>query len=377
MIYLDNASTTKPSDNVKQAVIDAMENFGNPSSMHRLGLDAEKLIKNTALLLAGALGVRAEDIYFTSGGTEANNTAILGYCRRNRKKGLHIITTAIEHPSVKAPFKKLREEGFEVTEIGVTEEGVLDLEEFEKALRTDTIFVSCMWVNNETGNIQPVDKLKEIMKKHSPDAVLHVDGVQAFGKIECKPKKYGIDMLSLSSHKIHGLKGTGALYINSVMIEPFVIGGGQQKDIRSGTENVPGIAAFGAAVKALDIRNDYEYIKGLRERLLKGIRDNIENVKINGEGEMSPYILNVSFVGIKAEILLHTLEAYGIYVSTGSACSTNKPMPSEVLTAMGCKREEILGAVRFSIGQDVTEADIDEVIEILKKEVKNIRKYMR
>lgn len=377
MIYLDNASTTKPSERAKEAVFAAMENFGNPSSMHRLGIDAEKIIKKSAENVAGVLGVRPEDIYFTSGGTEANNTAILGFCQKNKKRGRHIITTKIEHPSVLEPFRKLEKEGFEVTYIGVDKNGVLALDEFEKALREDTIFVSCMWVNNETGNIQPVDKLKEIMKKHAPNAALHVDAVQAFGKIECKPKKHGIDLLSLSAHKIHGIKGTGALYINSVNAEPLLIGGGQQKNMRSGTENVVGISALGAACMEISLASKFEKNAALKERLMKGILDKIPKVKVNGFGDMSPYVLNISFLGIKAEILLHALEAQGIFVSTGSACSSNKPMPSHVLSAMGCSREEIMGAVRFSFGADINEGDIDTVVSVLEKEVGNIRKYMR
>ncbi len=377
MIYLDNASTTKPSERAKEAVFAAMENFGNPSSMHRLGIDAEKIIKKSAENVAGVLGVRPEDIYFTSGGTEANNTAILGFCQKNKKRGRHIIATKIEHPSVLEPFRKLEKEGFEVTYIGVDKNGVLALDEFEKALREDTIFVSCMWVNNETGNIQPVDKLKEIMKKHAPNAALHVDAVQAFGKIECKPKKHGIDLLSLSAHKIHGIKGTGALYINSVNAEPLLIGGGQQKNMRSGTENVVGISALGAACMEISLASKFEKNAALKERLMKGILDKIPKVKVNGFGDMSPYVLNISFLGIKAEILLHALEAQGIFVSTGSACSSNKPMPSHVLSAMGCSREEIMGAVRFSFGADIDEGDIDTVVSVLEKEVGNIRKYMR
>lgn len=377
MIYLDNASTTKPSERAKEAVFAAMEHFGNPSSMHRLGIDAEKIIKKSAENVAGVLGVRPEDIYFTSGGTEANNTAILGFCQKNKKRGRHIITTKIEHPSVLEPFRKLEKEGFEVTYIGVDQNGVLALDEFEKALREDTIFVSCMWVNNETGNIQPVDKLKAIMKKHAPNAALHVDAVQAFGKIECKPKKHGIDMLSLSAHKIHGIKGTGALYINSVNAEPLLIGGGQQKNMRSGTENVAGISALGAACMEISLASKFEKNAALKERLMKGILDKIPKVKVNGFGDMSPYVLNISFLGIKAEILLHALEAQGIFVSTGSACSSNKPMPSHVLSAMGCGREEIMGAVRFSFGADIDEGDIDTVVSVLEKEVGNIRKYMR
>ena len=376
MIYLDNASTTKPSDGVKKAVLDAMENFGNPSSMHRLGIDAEKIVKNSRLAVSNVLGVSPDNIFFTSGGTEANNTAILGYCRRNKKRGTHIITSAIEHPSVAVPFKKLSEEGFDVTVIGVDKEGKLDLDAFKKALREDTIFVSVMWVNNETGNIQPVDKLKALMKSLAPKAVLHVDAVQAFGKIECKPNKFGIDMLSVSGHKIHGIKGIGALYINNgINFDPHIIGGGQQKDKRSGTENVVGIAAIGEATRELTFQNDKIYT--LRDRLMSGLLENVPNIRINGEGEKSPFILNVSFIGIKAEILLHTLENHGIFVSTGSACSTNKPMPSPVLTAMGLKREEIMGAVRFSLSEDICEEDIDKTILAVTKEVENIRRIMR
>ena len=376
MIYLDNASTTKPSENVKNAVIDAMENFGNPSSMHRLGIDAEKIVKNSKSEVAKVLGVNSDDIFFTSGGTEANNTAILGYCRRNKKRGTHIVVSAIEHPSVSVPFKKLSEEGFVVSVVGVDDRGVLNIDEFQNVLGEDTIFVSCMWVNNETGIIQPVDKLKEIMKKISPRAILHVDGVQAFGKIECKPNKSGIDMMSVSGHKIHAIKGIGALYVkNGINFDPHLIGGGQQKDKRSGTENVVGIAAIGAAAREIDLSKDS--VSNFRDRLEAGLKENIENVKINGEGEKSPYILNVSFPGIKAEILLHALENHGIYVSTGSACSTNKPMPSPVLTAMGLKREEIMGAVRFSLSEDITEEDIDKTILAVKKEVENIRRIMR
>lgn len=376
MIYLDNASTTQPSAAACAAARTAMEQFGNPSSMHRLGLEAEKLVKNARRSVAGVLGVTPEEVYFTSGGTEANNTAILGYCRRNKRRGRHVITTKIEHPSVSEPFEVLKAEGFEVTYIGVGQDGTADLSQLEAELRPDTIFVSCMWVNNETGCIQPVEKIKEIMKRHAPSAALHVDAVQAFGKIECKPKKHGIDLLSVSAHKIHGLKGTGALYVGNVNTAPYLIGGGQQKGMRSGTENVVGIAAFGAACEELSAE-DFSKTEKLKKRLSDGILENIDRVKINGGGKMSPYILNVSFLGIKAEILLHALEPHGIFVSTGSACSTNKPMPSSVLTAMGCKREEIMGAVRFSFGAELDESDIDFAAECLKKEVSQIRKYMR
>lgn len=378
MIYLDNASTTKPSENVKKAAIQAMESFGNPSSMHRLGIDAEKIIKKAAENTAKVLGVKPENIYFTSGGTEANNTAILGYCRKNKKRGNHIITTMIEHPSVSEPFKVLEREGFEVTRVGVLPNGEIDLHEFENALRQDTILVSCMWVNNETGNIQPIEKLKPLMKDKSPNAVLHVDAIQAFGKIVTQPARYGIDMLSISGHKIHSVKGIGALYIkDGINTEPYIYGGAQQKNMRSGTENVVGIAALGQAAADLTIEDDFKKVAELKSLLRSTIEKNIPNVKINGEGTLSPYILNVSFIGIKAEILLHALEAHEIYVSTGSACSTNKPMPSHVLSAMGCGNAEIQGAVRFSLDSNISRQDIDTVTEKLKQEVDFLRKVMR
>ena len=371
MIYLDNASTTKPQKSATDAVLETFENFGNPSSLHGLGLASEKVIAKATESVAKALGVMPKNIYFTSGGTESNNTAILGYCMANKKRGTHVITTKIEHPSVLEPFHILEKDGFSVTYLDVNENGEISLEQLEDALRDDTIFVSIMAVNNETGTIQPFDKAKSVMKKKSPKAVLHVDGVQGFLKVDIKPKAMGIDLLSISGHKIGGIKGTGALYMaDNIHINPLIAGGGQQKNMRSGTQNVPGIAAFGAACE------NYKPVqKAVREELKKKIEENIPNVKINGTNNNSGYVLNVSFIGIKAEILLHTLEAKGIYVSTGSACSTNKPMPSYVLTAMGCNKKEIEGAIRMSFSDE--EFDIDFVVKTLKEEVENIRKYVR
>jgi len=371
MIYLDNASTTKPSEIVKDAVINTIENFGNPSSMHRLGITAEKIITEAKNNIAGILGVDGKNIYFTSGGTEANNTAILGYAFANRKRGRHLITTTIEHPSVLESFKTLENEGFSVTYLGVNDKGVISLDELENAITDETILVSIMAVNNETGTVQPIRRVKEIIRKKSSVCVFHSDCVQGFCKIDLSPKKWGIDMLSISGHKIHALKGVGALYIaEGVHINPWLIGGGQQKNIRSGTENVPGIASLGVACK------NYTRITGDKLELFKDkLINSVENIRINSLADNSGYILNVSFLGIKAEILLHSLEAKGIFVSTGSACSTNKPMPSHVLTAMGCTDEEIRGAVRFSF--DSEEFDMDYVIETLKTEVANIRRYVR
>lgn len=379
MIYLDNASTTKPSENVKKAVYEAMENFGNPSSMHRLGMNSEGIIKKARENAARVISVNPGNIYFTSGGTESNNTAILGYCRQNRKKGMHIITTAVEHPSVLTPFKMLQDEGFCVTYLKPDKYGVISLQEFENALTDDTIFVSIMAVNNEIGSVMPIDKLKFFMKQKSPKAVLHVDAVQAYGKIPIKPKQWGIDLLSASGHKIHGIKGTGILYIaDNINISPLINGGGQQKNIRSGTENVVGIAAFSQAAEDI-LSYDITHICELRNYLKKGISENIDRIKINESKDdtQTGYILNVSFLGLRSEILLHSLEMHDIYVSTGSACSTNKPAPSHVLSAIGCSHDEIDSAVRFSFSDELTFKDMDYVIEALKQEVFNIRKYVR
>lgn len=371
MIYLDNASTTKPSDAAKRAVAESFSDFGNPSSLHGLGLKSEKIVTAAKENVARILGVMPDKIYFTSGGTESNNTAVLGYAFANKKRGTHVITTKIEHPSVLEPFSVLEKNGFNVSYLDVNENGEISLRQLEELLTSDTILVSVMAVNNETGTVQPFDRLKEIIKKKSPKAVLHVDGVQGFLKVDIKPRSMGIDLLSVSGHKIGGIKGCGALYIgDNVHINPIIVGGGQQKNMRSGTENIPGIAALGAAVKSyVPVR------KALREELKSRIEENIDNIKINGVENNSGYVLNVSFRGIKAEILLHALEAKGIYVSTGSACSSNKPMPSHVLTAMGCTKQEIMGAIRFSFSSE--EFDIDYVVNTLKEEVENIRRYVR
>ena len=374
MIYLDNASKE-----VKEAVAEAMELFGNPSSMHGLGIKAENIIKKAKKNAAAVIGVQPDNIVFTSGGTESNNSAIIGYCRANRKRGTHVITTAVEHPSVLAAFDVLEEEGFRVTRLGVDSGGIISLDELENALTPDTLLVSVMLVNNEVGAVMPIDRIKPLMKEKSPFAVLHVDAVQGFGRVSCKPKAWGIDMLSASGHKIHGIKGCGILYVApNVNYHPIIVGGGQQKGLRSGTENVPGIAGFSAACEGLKNYSE-ERAAELRELLKKKITESVDNIKINEApaGRQSGYVLNISFLGIKAEILLHSLEMHEVYVSTGSACSTNKPAPSHVLTAMGCTPQEITGAVRFSLSDETTEEDIAGAAEAVKKEVATIRKYVR
>lgn len=374
MIYLDNAATTKPSENAVKAMLSAAELFGNPSSLYRLGLDSEKFIKNSRETIAKMLGAESKHIYFTSGGTEANNTALFGEARGRGKLGKHIITTSIEHPSVLETAHQLEKEGFEVTYLGVSADGRIDINEFEKSLRPDTILVSVMHVNNETGVIQPVDRLKSIMRQKSPNAVLHCDCVQSFGKLDVKPKLWGADLISISAHKIHGFKGSGALYVNDTKFRPLIYGGEQQNGVRPGTENVGGIASFGAAAAECDCDNT-KLLK-LRTLLKNKLAEKTENIKINGSDEYnSGSVLNVSFIGIKAEILLHALEARGIYVSTGSACSSHKPQPSHVLTAMGLDNREIGGAVRFSFDNGITEEDIEFTANAAAEETAKLRRY--
>lgn len=375
IIYLDNAATTKPSEAALSAMMKSAEIFGNPSSLHGLGLAAEKLMRDARKIIGGMLGTDEKTVFFTSGGTEANNTAVFGAAQARKKLGTKLITTKIEHPSVLEAFRQMEKQGFNVVYLDVLPDGRIDLDELRKTADKETTLVSIMYVNNETGVIQPVAEVKEILRKQSPNAVFHSDCVQAFGKIDVKMNKIGADMITVSSHKIHGLKGTGALCINDIRkIRPLLYGGEQQNEIRPGTENVGGILAFAAAAEECGIDNSR--LIGLRN-LMKSQLMNIPDIKINGSDEYnSGSILNVSFTGIKAEILLHALEARGVYVSTGSACSSHKPQPSHVLTAMGLSKKEVEGAVRFSFDTLTTDSEVIEAAEITEAEVKAIRRFM-
>ncbi len=375
MIYLDNASTTKPSEAAVAAMVKAAECFGNPSSLHGIGLEAEKLVEESRKTIADKLGVGSKNILFTSGGTEANNTAILGVANARHKIGTRIVTCKTEHPSVLEPFRFLESTGFTVEYIDVDKDGIIDLDMLYDFLSNETTLISVMHVNNETGVIQPIDKIREIMLERSPYAHLHCDCVQSFGKIDVKPKKLGADLVTISSHKIHGYKGCGALYVaDTRMIRPILFGGEQQQEMRPGTENVGGILAFGAAAKECDTDNTklINLRNTMKERLLR-----IPNVKINGSDEFNAgSVLNVSFIGIKAEILLHALEAKGVYVSTGSACSSHKPQPSHVLMAMGLDKKEVEGAIRISFDRVTTLDEVTKAADIIEKEVESIRRYM-
>lgn len=376
-IYLDNAATTKPCKEAIDAMVESAKIFGNPSSLHQIGLEAEKMVEKSRKIIADKLGVDSKNIYFTSGGTESNNTAIFGAAYGLGKIGKELITTKVEHPSALEAFKRLENEGYKVTYLGVDSDGMIDLEELSKALSEKTILVSVMHTNNETGVIFPVEKIKNIMKDKSPRALLHCDCVQSFGKVDVTPKLWGADMISISAHKIHGFKGCGALYIQKPqLIKTLITGGEQQGEVRPGTENTAGIAAFGAAAQKAN--PDPEKMRKFRLSLKERIQTEIADTTVNGSDEHnSGSVLNISFLGVKAEILLHALETHGIYVSTGSACSSHKPQPSHVLVAMGCDKKTVEGALRISFSTPLSEEEEDKLIFALKKEVEIIRRAMK
>lgn len=375
MVYLDNAATTKPSEKAAEAMLQAVTEYANPSSLHGAGLRAEKLISASRDNIARILGVNGNDIYFTSGGTEANNLAIFGTADALKKRGRRIITSKIEHPSVLEAFKKLEKDGFDVVYIDVLPDGTIDLDAFSQAVSEDTILVSVMHVNNETGVIQPIEKISKIVRETAKNCIIHCDCVQSFGKIPVKPEQMGVDMISISAHKIHGFKGCGALYTKNRRINPVFYGGEQQNELRPGTENTGGILAFSAAASECVI--DIKEMQRKRQLMADMLTDKIEDILINGSSEHnSGSVLNVSFLGLKAEILLHSLERHEIYVSTGSACSSHKPQPSHVLMAMGLSQQAVNGAIRISFSQYTTDDEIRFAAEKIADEVKTIRRYM-
>lgn len=376
-IYLDNCSTTKPRKEVIDEMLDALQNhYGNPSSLHRLGLNAEKRIEHSRRIIADALKVKPEEIYFTSGATESNNMAINSIIDKYSRFGKHIITTAIEHPSVYNVIKKLEERGYDVTYLKVDENGIISLDELANSIREDTILISIMQVNNEIGSIQPTWKVKDIIKEKKSKAVLHVDGVQAFGKIPIKLKNWGIDAFSISGHKLHGPKGIGVLYIdNNLKLNPIIYGGGQERGFRSGTENVPGIIGLGKAVEIMNknFEKEQNHVRDLKLYFIDRLQE-IDKIRINSlDKYSSPYILNVSFEHVRGEVLLHYLEKKGIYVSTTSACSSKSHKESRVLKELGLTDLQIEGAIRFCFSYEITKEDIDYTIDVLKDSVKEIR----
>ncbi|MDD2958892.1 MAG: cysteine desulfurase family protein [Lachnospiraceae bacterium] len=381
--YLDNSATTRCLESVRDIVVKTMmEDYGNPSSRHQKGVDAEKYLKEARGIIADTMKVSEKEIYFTSGGTESNNWALIGAAMANQRAGKHIITTSIEHAAVIQPMMFLQEQGFRVTYLPVDRQGHISLEDLKNALSEDTILVSVMYVNNEMGAVEPIDEIGKIVKAYNPAILFHVDAIQAYGKYRIFPKRSGIDMLSVSGHKIHGPKGTGFLYVKEkTKIHPLILGGGQQKGMRSGTDNVPGIAGLGAA--AGEAYRDFDaktaHIYGLKKRMMDGIRE-IEDTQINsGEGEASaPHIVSVSFRGVRSEVLLHALEDKGIYVSSGSACSSNKKLPvSTVLKEINLDHELLETTIRFSFCEQTTEEEIDYSIAELKKLLPVLKRYTR
>jgi len=370
-IYLDNSATTKPYDEVVQYIYEVSKNFyGNPSSMHTKGIEAENLVKRARAQLAAALSVDTKEICFTSGGTESNNLAIIGFLKANPRAGKHIITSEIEHPSVLEVYKQLAKDGYRVDYIPVDSQGIINLDALKNVVDSDTALLSFLYTNNETGSMQPIEEIDKIRKALCPAAALHIDAVQAFGKTAIHPKSCNIDLLSFSSHKIHGPKGMGALYIRKgLKVKPILLGGGQETLLRSGTENVPGICGFGLAVEKIieSIDENYVHVSELKEHFVLNINECFEDVVLNSPRQASPYIINVSFPNLKSEVLLHHLEQKNIFVSTGSACASRKTSHSHVLKAMGVSAKYIDGAIRFSLSASNSISDMDETINALKE----------
>lgn len=378
--YFDNSATTKVLDCVKDAVVDAMcVNYGNAAAKHRKGVEAENLIREAKKAIADTLKVQEKEILFTSGGTESNNTALIGTALANRRAGKHLITTGVEHPSIYNTMSFLEEMGFEVTYLPVDHLGHISLEDLEKAIREDTILVSVMYVNNEVGAVEPIEAISQCIKKKNPKTLFHVDAIQAYGKYKIRPKKQGIDLLSVSGHKIHAPKGVGFLYIrDGVKIRPFLFGGGQQKGMRSGTENVPGCVGLGVAAREAykDFDARIEKLYTLREHLIAGLKP-LGGVTINGSEDRTnaPQIVSASFEGVRSEVLLHALEDKGVYVSSGSACSSNHPGISGTLKGIGVKKELLDSTIRFSLGDLNTEEEVDYAIGVLGELLPVLRRY--
>ena len=378
--YLDNSATTKCAPEVVDVCVKVMqEDYGNPSSKHMKGVEAEKYIKDAKEIIAKTLKCQEKEILFTSGGTESNNMAVIGTAMANKRKGNHVIVSLVEHSSVKEPFNFLEEQGFRVTYLKVDSKGVVDLEELKRELDDETILVSVMYTNNEIGTVEPIEEIGHIVKSYNPDIVFHVDAIQAYGKFKIIPKKLGIDLLSVSGHKIHGPKGSGFLYIkDKTRIKPIIYGGGQQKGMRSGTENVPGCVGLGVAAREAykDFDARIEKLYTLREHLIAGLKP-LGGVTINGSEDRTnaPQIVSASFEGVRSEVLLHALEDKGVYVSSGSACSSNHPGISGTLKGIGVKKELLDSTIRFSLGDLNTEEEVDYAIGVLGELLPVLRRY--
>ncbi len=379
-VYLDNSATTRCFDQVAALMTQIMcEDYGNPSSLHRKGVQAEKYIRYAKDVIARNLKVNEKEIFFTSGGTESDNLAIRGCAYANCRSGRHLITTQIEHPAVLQTMKHLEEEGFRVTYLPVDGKGCIRLEDLERAITGETILVSIMHTNNEVGSLQPVVQAGALIKRMNPKILFHVDAVQGYGKFRIYPKKMNIDLLSVSGHKIHGPKGVGFLYVDEkVKIKPIVFGGGQQGGIRSGTENVPGIAGMAKAVEIIygSLDQEIEKLYQIKKTFVDGVRK-LDDVVVNGHPDETgaPHVVSVSIRGVRSEVLLHALEDKGIYVSAGSACSAHKPQPSATLRAMGIPQDLLGSTIRFSFSVFTTMEEISYTLQTMYDIIPMLRKY--
>ena len=380
--YLDNSATTVCEPGVVEKVVHMMSiAYGNPSAMHNKGVEAENYIKEAKEMIAKTMKVQEKELLFTSGGTESNNLAIMGCAAANHRMGKHLITTKIEHPSVGNVMKHMEEEGYEVTYLPVDENGIVKLDKLKEALRPDTMLVSVMHVNNEIGAVQPIEEIAKIVKENNKATLFHVDAIQGYGKYRIFPKKMGIDLLSVSGHKIHGPKGVGFLYCDSkVKIKPILFGGGQQKDLRSGTENVPGIVGIAEAAKEIytDFEAKIDRLYDVKAYFVEKVLQ-LDGTKINGlvGRESAPHVVSVSFPGVRSEVLLHSLEEREVYASAGSACASNKPAISATLKAINAPKEHLDSTLRFSFSVHTTKEEIDYCIEVLAGLLPMLRRYAR
>ncbi len=378
-IYLDNSATTRPYQEVAEAVRNTMEElYGNPSSMHMLGVNAEKKLNEASDILAGTLKCKPSEILYTSGGTESDNMAVFGVAHARRRAGKHIITTRIEHPAILEPCACLEKEGCEVSYLGTDANGIIDLNELESLIRPDTILVSIMHTNNEIGSLQPIEEAGSLIKKKNPDCIFHVDAVQGYAKDTIIPKKLNVDLMSVSAHKFHGPRGTGFLYIrDKTRIDPIIYGGGQQKGMRSGTENVAGIYGMALAARKsyADLAEDRQRMHELKKHFTDELAK-IDGVYVNGTGG-APHIISASFEGVRSEVLLHSLEDKGIYVSAGSACASNRPHISATLTAIGLRTDLLDSTIRFSMSTFTTREEIDYTLSVLTDLLPTLRRFTR
>ena len=381
-IYLDNSATTRVDERVIDLMVKIMrEDYGNAASLHRKGVEAEQYVRHAKEQIAAALKVDPKTIYFTSGGTESNNWALRGAAYANRRRGMHIITTSIEHTSVKNVLEDLQNEGFRITYLPVDENGLVRISDLKEALCPDTILVSVMYVNNEIGALEPIEEIGQYLNSAYPEVLFHVDAIQAFGKFRIRPKKLHVDLLSCSGHKLHGPKGVGFLYISErTKIRPILFGGGQQKGMRSGTENVPGEAGLGLAAELAyeNFDEKTEKLYAVKERLTEGL-SKIEGAHINGKTgkESAPQIVSCTFSDVRSEVLLHSLEERGIYVSSGSACSSSHPSLINTLAGIGLDAKQQEGTIRFSLNTETTAEEIDTTLQALNEILPVLRRFVR